>query len=183
MSPRSSGISGSGAADRSTQRPRSRDTVATPARRALHRGLTDSPGDPHRPVARPAFSNEAPDDDDRVDESDEASITPIFVRYLYRPAITAVGWISGLLHPLQSGDVNVYLLYVFIAVTSLMRRPRCDRAPVVCIDLFRTHRYSNSGSPVRRELVLLIQSRKRSRLNACSNSWMFRTCCEKQGCV
>ncbi|HTX83258.1 MAG TPA: proton-conducting transporter membrane subunit [Streptosporangiaceae bacterium] len=46
----------------------------------------------------------------------ESEATPIFERYLYRPVVRAVEWLADLVRPLQSGDVNLYLLYVFIAV-------------------------------------------------------------------
>ncbi len=43
-------------------------------------------------------------------------VTPIFDRFLYRPVIRAVQAIAALLRPIQSGDVNLYVLYVFIVV-------------------------------------------------------------------
>jgi hydrogenase-4 component B len=46
----------------------------------------------------------------------ESEVTPLFERYLYRPVIRAVEWLADLIQPLQSGDVNLYLLYVFLAV-------------------------------------------------------------------
>ncbi len=46
----------------------------------------------------------------------EAELTPAFERYLYRPVIRAVEWLAEFVRPLQSGDVNLYLLYVFVAV-------------------------------------------------------------------
>ncbi len=46
----------------------------------------------------------------------ESEATPVFERYLYRPVIRAVEWLADLVRPLQSGDVNLYLLYVFVAV-------------------------------------------------------------------
>jgi hypothetical protein len=46
----------------------------------------------------------------------EAAVTPVFERYLYRPVIRSVEWLAALVRPLQSGDVNLYLLYVFVAV-------------------------------------------------------------------
>jgi hydrogenase-4 component B len=46
----------------------------------------------------------------------ESAATPVFERYLYRPVIRAVEWLADFVRPLQSGDVNLYLLYVFIAV-------------------------------------------------------------------
>ena len=46
----------------------------------------------------------------------EAQTDPIFERYLYRPVIRAVQWLADVVRPIQSGDVNLYLLYVFLAV-------------------------------------------------------------------
>jgi hydrogenase-4 component B len=46
----------------------------------------------------------------------ESAATPVFERYFYRPVIRAVEWAADLVRPLQSGDVNLYLLYVFVAV-------------------------------------------------------------------
>jgi hydrogenase-4 component B len=39
--------------------------------------------------------------------------TPVFERYLYRPVIRAAEWLADVIRPLQSGDVNLYLFYVF----------------------------------------------------------------------
>ena len=44
------------------------------------------------------------------------TVTPIFERYLYQPVVGLVKRLAGLARPLQSGDVNLYLLYVFVAV-------------------------------------------------------------------
>jgi hydrogenase-4 component B len=46
----------------------------------------------------------------------ETEVTPVFLRYLYRPVIRAVEWVADLVRPLQSGDVNLYLLYVFVVI-------------------------------------------------------------------
>jgi formate hydrogenlyase subunit 3/multisubunit Na+/H+ antiporter MnhD subunit len=46
----------------------------------------------------------------------ESEVTPIFQRYLYRPVIRAVEWLADAMQPLQSGDVNLYLFYVFAAI-------------------------------------------------------------------
>jgi len=46
----------------------------------------------------------------------ESEATPIFERYLYRPVIRAFEWLADLVRPIQSGDVNLYLFYVFAAV-------------------------------------------------------------------
>jgi hydrogenase-4 component B len=43
-------------------------------------------------------------------------VTPIFDRYLYRPVIGIVRALAALARPIQSGDVNLYLLYVFVVV-------------------------------------------------------------------
>jgi hypothetical protein len=39
---------------------------------------------------------------------------PIFERFLYAPLVRAVEWLADLARPIQSGDVNLYLLYVFL---------------------------------------------------------------------
>jgi hydrogenase-4 component B len=44
------------------------------------------------------------------------TVSPIFERFLYRPIVRAVQKLAMLCRPLQSGDVNLYLLYVFVAV-------------------------------------------------------------------
>ena len=44
------------------------------------------------------------------------TVSPIFERFLYRPVVRAVQKLAVLCRPLQSGDVNLYLLYVFVAV-------------------------------------------------------------------
>ena len=46
----------------------------------------------------------------------ESEVTPVFLRYLYRPVIRAVEWLADMVRPLQSGDVNLYLLYVFVVI-------------------------------------------------------------------
>ncbi len=46
----------------------------------------------------------------------ESAVTPIFQRYLYRPVMVAVEWLADAVRPIQSGDVNLYLLYVFVTV-------------------------------------------------------------------
>ena len=46
----------------------------------------------------------------------ESVVMPIFQRYLYRPVVSTVQWLSDFVRPIQSGDVNVYLLYIFAAV-------------------------------------------------------------------
>ncbi len=43
-------------------------------------------------------------------------VMPLFERYLYRPVLAAVDWLGRLVRPIQSGDVNLYLLYVLVAV-------------------------------------------------------------------
>jgi hydrogenase-4 component B len=43
-------------------------------------------------------------------------VTPIFERYLYRPLIRLVQGLANLARPIQSGDVNQYLFYVFVVV-------------------------------------------------------------------
>jgi hydrogenase-4 component B len=46
----------------------------------------------------------------------ETEVTPLFQRYLYRPIVMAVRSCARLVTPIQSGNVNTYLLYVFVAV-------------------------------------------------------------------
>jgi len=69
---------------------------------------------------RPAISVTRASDDDPAGRSGpvhyEAQVTPIFERYLYRPVIRAVEWLADAIRPLQSGDVNLYLLYVFVVI-------------------------------------------------------------------
>jgi hydrogenase-4 component B len=43
-------------------------------------------------------------------------LTPIFDRYLYRPPIRLVLVLARLARPIQSGDVNLYLFYLFVVV-------------------------------------------------------------------
>jgi len=46
----------------------------------------------------------------------ESQPAPVFDRYLYRPVIRCVEWLADVIRPIQSGDVNLYLFYVFAAV-------------------------------------------------------------------
>ena len=46
----------------------------------------------------------------------ETEVTPVFQRYLYRPVIRVVEWLADVVRPIQSGDVNMYLLYVFVVI-------------------------------------------------------------------
>jgi hydrogenase-4 component B len=46
----------------------------------------------------------------------ETEVTPLFQRYLYRPALRAIEWLADIVQPLQSGDVNLYLFYVFLVI-------------------------------------------------------------------
>ena len=46
----------------------------------------------------------------------ESQASPVFGRYLYRPVIRAFEWLADFVAPIQSGDVNLYLFYVFAAV-------------------------------------------------------------------
>ena len=43
-------------------------------------------------------------------------VLPIFERYLYAPIVRAVQWLADRARPIQSGDVNLYLLYLFVVV-------------------------------------------------------------------
>jgi NADH:ubiquinone oxidoreductase subunit 5 (subunit L)/multisubunit Na+/H+ antiporter MnhA subunit len=46
----------------------------------------------------------------------ETQITPLFQRYLYRPLLRAIEWLADVIQPMQSGDVNLYLFYVFLVI-------------------------------------------------------------------
>jgi hydrogenase-4 component B len=69
---------------------------------------------------RPSVSVRRASDDDPAGRSGpvhyEAQVTPVFERYLYRPVIRAVEWLADAIRPMQSGDVNLYLLYVFVVI-------------------------------------------------------------------
>ncbi|HJS92986.1 MAG TPA: hypothetical protein VJ741_01895, partial [Solirubrobacteraceae bacterium] len=43
-------------------------------------------------------------------------VMPIFERYLYRPLTRLLQALANLARPIQSGDVNLYLFYVFVVV-------------------------------------------------------------------
>ena len=43
-------------------------------------------------------------------------VLPLFQRYLYAPIVRGVRWLADRARPIQSGDVNQYLLYVFVVV-------------------------------------------------------------------
>lgn len=43
-------------------------------------------------------------------------VTPIFERYLYRPVTRLAETLANLARPIQSGDVNLYLFYLFVVV-------------------------------------------------------------------
>ena len=69
---------------------------------------------------RPSVSVTRPSDDDPAGRSGpvhyEAQVTPVFQRYLYRPFVRCLEWLADLVRPIQSGDVNLYLLYVFAVI-------------------------------------------------------------------
>ncbi len=69
---------------------------------------------------RPSVSVSRPSDDDPAGRSGpvhyEVRVTPAFQRYLYRPLVRGLEWLADLVRPIQSGDVNLYLLYVFLVV-------------------------------------------------------------------
>jgi len=69
---------------------------------------------------RPTVSVRRASDDDPAGPSGpvhyEAQVTPVFERYLYRPVVRAVEWLADVIRPMQSGDVNLYLLYVFLVI-------------------------------------------------------------------
>jgi hydrogenase-4 component B len=43
-------------------------------------------------------------------------VLPIVERYLYAPVVRAVEWLADFVRPIQSGDVNLYLLYILLVV-------------------------------------------------------------------
>lgn len=43
-------------------------------------------------------------------------VVPLFERYLYAPIVHATRWLAKRARPIQSGDVNLYLLYVFLVI-------------------------------------------------------------------
>ncbi len=43
-------------------------------------------------------------------------VLPLFDLYLYRPLVRAVEWLAEVVRPIQSGDVNLYLLYILVVV-------------------------------------------------------------------
>jgi hydrogenase-4 component B len=69
---------------------------------------------------RPAVSVTRPADDDPAGRSGpvhyEMRVTPVFEQYLYRPVVRGLEWLADLVRPIQSGDVNLYLLYVFVVI-------------------------------------------------------------------
>jgi hydrogenase-4 component B len=69
---------------------------------------------------RPSVSVTRPSDDDPAGRSGpvhyEAQVMPAFQRYLYRPFVRGLEWLADLVRPVQSGDVNLYLLYVFAVI-------------------------------------------------------------------
>jgi hydrogenase-4 component B len=71
-------------------------------------------------LCRPSVSVTRPSDYDPAGRSGpvhyEAQVTPVFERCLYWPVIRAVEWLGDAIRPLQSGDVNFYLLYVFAVI-------------------------------------------------------------------
>jgi len=71
------------------------------------------------PLYRPSIHLER-DSDDPAGRSGPVHyrfhVTPIFERYLYRPLIRLVQALAHFARPIQSGDVNLYLFYVFVVV-------------------------------------------------------------------
>jgi hydrogenase-4 component B len=69
---------------------------------------------------RPSVSVNRAADDDPAGRSGpvhyEAQVTPLFQRFVYRPPVRALEWMADLVRPVQSGDVNLYLLYVFAVI-------------------------------------------------------------------
>lgn len=50
----------------------------------------------------------------------ETEVTPLFQRYLYGPVIAAAQYCARLVTPIQSGNVNLYLLYVFLVLLAYL---------------------------------------------------------------
>ncbi|MGI8576724.1 MAG: proton-conducting transporter membrane subunit [Nocardioidaceae bacterium] len=46
----------------------------------------------------------------------ESDVAPLFHRWLYRPIIRLVEYVAAVIRPIQSGNVNLYLFYVFVTV-------------------------------------------------------------------
>jgi hydrogenase-4 component B len=46
----------------------------------------------------------------------DSQLRPRFHLFIYRPVVRAVEWLADRVRPIQSGDVNLYLLYVFLTV-------------------------------------------------------------------
>lgn len=46
----------------------------------------------------------------------ESEVTPVVHRFLYQPVIRAAEWIGDAVRVIQSGDVNLYLFYVFVVI-------------------------------------------------------------------
>ncbi len=69
---------------------------------------------------QPTVKLSRPSDDDPAGRSGpvhyEAEIAPLFQRWLYQPVVKLVRVLAAVVRPIQSGDVNLYLLYVFLAV-------------------------------------------------------------------
>jgi hypothetical protein len=53
-----------------------------------------------------------------------SEITPWFERYLYEPCLWFVRLLAGLIRRLQSGSLNLYLVYVTIALVILLLTAR-----------------------------------------------------------
>lgn len=49
----------------------------------------------------------------------ETQVAPRFHQWLYRPVVRAIEAIADVARPIQSGDVNLYLLYVFVTVVTV----------------------------------------------------------------
>jgi hydrogenase-4 component B len=71
------------------------------------------------PLYRPAIELQRASDDPAGRSGPvhyDVRVTPIFERYLYRPVVRFVELLARAARPIQSGDVNLYLLYVLVAV-------------------------------------------------------------------
>lgn len=71
------------------------------------------------PIYRPAIELERASDDPAGRSGPVRygfQVTPVFERYLYQPVVRLVETLARFVRPIQSGDVNLYLFYVFVAV-------------------------------------------------------------------
>lgn len=48
------------------------------------------------------------------------TVTPLFERYLYRPIARFFQYLAKALQPIQSGDVNMYVLYILVSLVAAL---------------------------------------------------------------